>query len=98
MLLDDRSLGCATANEGRAISMTADERRILAFFRQYQAGPAEMLFFHQGNSALPSSRFQAAMHGLIAKRIVVKERPRNAYSLTTKGYDLSVGGELAKET
>jgi hypothetical protein len=77
--------------------MTTDERKILAFFRQYQAGPAQMLFFHQGNSALPVNRFQAAMHGLIAKRIVVKERPRNAYSLTNKGYDLSVVGEQAEQ-
>jgi hypothetical protein len=75
--------------------MTADERRILAFFRQYQAGPAEMLFFHQGGSTLPSNRFQAAMHGLISKQIVVKERPRDAYSLTSKGYNLSMVGEGA---
>lgn len=70
--------------------MTPAEVDILEFFRRYQVGPAEMLFFNPGDCKLPDGSFQNAMKSLMDKGLVVKERPRRAYSLTRAGYQLSI--------
>lgn len=66
--------------------MTAAESTILEFFRQYQIGPAEMLFFNPGDCKLQPGSFASAMRSLIERGMVVKERPALAYSLTRQGY------------
>jgi predicted transcriptional regulator len=69
--------------------MTANEQAILTMFRRYQAGPAQMLFFNPAECKLSVGRFQAAMHSLIEQGLVIKERPKQAYSLTSRGYGLA---------
>lgn len=77
--------------------MNLAERTVLEFFRRFDASPREMLFFNPGCCPLSAESFQAAMDSLIVRRLVVKERPRNAYSLTRAGYErsLTVTGSAA---
>jgi hypothetical protein len=70
--------------------MTADECTIMALFRQYKIGPEEMLFFNPGTCKLSGTPFRNAMHSLMNRGMVMKERPKEAYSLTRQGYDLSL--------
>ncbi|MCL4204396.1 MAG: hypothetical protein KJ000_18075 [Pirellulaceae bacterium] len=70
--------------------MTAEELDILRFFRRFQVGPAEMLFFTPNDCKVAAKHFLAAMRSLIDKDLVVKERPIQAYSLTSAGYRLSL--------
>ena len=70
--------------------MTAAELDILRFFRHYQVGPAEMLFFSPGDCKVAARHFNSAMRSLIDKDLVVKERPDRAYSLTSTGYQVSL--------
>lgn len=74
--------------------MSADEGVILRFFRDYQAGPSEMLFFNPNNGCkLQPSHFNRAIDSLIDRGLVTKERPKLAYSLTSAGYELSLAVE-----
>lgn len=70
--------------------MTTEELRILLFFRRFQVGPEEMLFFTPNDCKVAAKHFIDAMHSLIEKDLVVKERPAQAYSLTKSGYRLSL--------
>lgn len=70
--------------------MKTAELDILRFFRRYQVGPAEMLFFSPADCKVAASHFVSAMRSLIAQGLVVKERPELAYSLTSAGYRLSL--------
>ena len=70
--------------------MSTAELDILRFFRHYQVGPAEMLFFSPGDCKVAARHFTNAMRSLISKDLVVKERPDRAYSLTDTGYRLSL--------
>lgn len=70
--------------------MTASERSIMEFFRRYQAGPDEMLFFNPTDCKMPPAPFRNAMQSLIRRSLVTKERPKQAYSLTRNGYDMSL--------
>jgi hypothetical protein len=70
--------------------MSASESTILQFFRRYQIGPAQMLFFNPGDCKLSTGMFNSAMQSLIARGMVIKERPKQAYSLTHTGYDASM--------
>ncbi len=70
--------------------MTAEELDILLFFRRFLVGPKEMLFFTPSDCKVAAKQFLAAMHSLIEKDLVVKERPAQAYSLTSAGYRLSL--------
>lgn len=65
--------------------MTSAERAILGMFRQYDVGPNQMLCF---NSKL-GDKYQKAMRVLLDKGLVVKDRPKHAYSLTLAGYEAS---------
>ncbi len=69
--------------------MTAAEAAIFAFFRRYQIGPCEMLFFNPCDCKLPEKHFDTAMQSLLRRGLVTKERPKAAYSLTQEGYDKS---------
>jgi predicted transcriptional regulator len=70
--------------------MSADECTVLEFFRRYETGPHQMLFFTLYNCKMPANRLRTAMRGLIERGLVVKERPEQAYSLTRDGYRLSL--------
>lgn len=70
--------------------MTAEELDILLFFRRFLVGPKEMLFFTPSDCKVAAKQFVGAMHSLIEKDLVVKERPAQAYSLTSAGYRLSL--------
>lgn len=78
--------------------MTADECAILVLFRQYKIGPEEMLFFNPGTCKLSGTPFRNAMQSLMTRGLVMKERPKEAYSLTRNGYDISLGVKLPVET
>ncbi len=70
--------------------MTATETDILRYFRQYRIGANEMLFFNSGMSKSQTSKFRNAMASLIDNGLVIEERRRGAYSLTPRGYDISL--------
>jgi hypothetical protein len=70
--------------------MNADECVILALFRQYKIGPEEMLFFNTGTCKLGGTPFRNAMQSLMTRGMVIKERPKEAYSLTRQGYHMSL--------
>ena len=73
--------------------MTAEEWDILRFFRRFQVGPAEMLFFTTTDCKVAAGHFVSAMRSLIEKDLVVKERPAQAYSLTSAGYQISLSAQ-----
>jgi hypothetical protein len=70
--------------------MTDAEAKILRQFRQYRMGASGMLFFNAGMSRTHPRAFCQAMTALIRDGLVVKERPRDAYSLTPRGYQASL--------
>jgi hypothetical protein len=74
--------------------MTADECTILAFFRRYAIGPEEMLFFNPGDCKVSPGAFRTAMDSLMNRGLVIKERPKQAYSLTRHGYRLSLSRDV----
>lgn len=72
--------------ESAGVTMSASEISILREFRRYQLRASEMLFFNNGQAKTQSRQFTHAMLSLIEKGFVVKERHKNAYSLTSNGY------------
>lgn len=70
--------------------MTDEERQIMRHFRQYHVGANEMLFFNTSLANSGSPKFQSAMEGLIRNGLVIRERRRNAYSLTDAGLTVSM--------
>jgi predicted transcriptional regulator len=66
--------------------MTEAEKQIMRYFRQYRIGANEMLFFNTNVSNSASPKFQSAMDSLIRNGLVVRERRKNAYSLTEDGF------------
>ena len=70
--------------------MTDSEMHIMRHFRQYRARTNEMLFFNTGLAKSHPPRFHVAMATLIRNGLVNAERPRDAYSLTDRGYDASL--------
>ena len=75
--------------------MTKSESSILAFFRRFDVGPEEMLFFNTAYSKTHDNDFKSAMRSLIRKGMVMKDRPAHAYSLTMTGYRASLVTERA---
>ena len=69
--------------------ITAAEWRILGLFRRYRVRPAEMLFVNFRDCRVTARGFIYAMRRLMAHGLVVKEHPRQAYSLTRAGYEMS---------
>lgn len=70
--------------------MTASEAKIMRLFRQYRADPCRMVFFNAGPAKAHPASFHAAMTSLIDGGLVVRERRRDAYSLTPQGYRASL--------
>jgi len=66
--------------------VTKSEVDILRCFRQYDVEPTAMLFFNAGPAKAHSASFHSAMTSLIDGGLVVKERRRDAYSLTEHGH------------
>lgn len=73
-----------------ASGVSDSEAAILTFFRRFNAGPNQMLFFNSGFAKSHSRQFLSAMQSLVDRGYVVKERPREAYSLTSMGYQASL--------
>ena len=69
--------------------MTVAEWRILSLFRRYHVGPAEMLFVNSRDCRVTAEGFVSAMRRLIENGLIVKEHPKQAYSLTQAGYTAS---------
>ena len=65
--------------------MTVAEWNILRQFRIYQVRPAEMLFVTARDCRVTGRTFLSAMRRLVEKGLVVKEHPKEAYSLTQAG-------------
>ena len=76
--------------------MSASEITILKEFRRYQMKASEMLFFNSGQAKSHTRQFSHAMHSLIERGLVVQERHKNAYSLTTHGYLASLSAESGR--
>ena len=70
--------------------MTQSETDILRMFRTYGVRPHEMLFLNAGLAKSHPQQFTRAMQSMVERGLVVKERRRDAYSLTTTGYRASL--------
>ena len=77
---------CRPFFHGGGIDMSDAETAILKQFRLYQVQAREMLFINRGYAKAQSTQFARAMDSLIKRRLVIKERHRDAYSLTDRGY------------
>ena len=69
---------------------TDSEAEILRLFRSYRVRASEMLFFNQGINKTRPVQLTRALESLVERGLVVKERHRDAYSLTTRGYRASL--------
>jgi hypothetical protein len=69
--------------------MTSSETEIMRYFRRYDVGAGQMLFFDTSPASNDGAAFAHAMDALIRRGLVVQERPRCAYSLTDLGYRAS---------
>jgi hypothetical protein len=70
--------------------MTDSEAEIMRYFRRFDVGVGQMLFFDTGPAHADPARFHHAMGSLIRRGLVVQERRRGAYSLTQRGYRASL--------
>ncbi len=70
--------------------MSNAEVAILRQFRVYRARSHEMLFLNSGRAKSNPREFARAVNSLMERKLVVKERPRDAYSLTASGYAASL--------
>lgn len=77
--------------------MTATEFAIMGFFRRYKIRPDEMLFFNPADCKMSPGPFNTAMESLMRRGLVIKERPKQAYSLTRNGYAVSRTIELPQK-
>jgi hypothetical protein len=84
------SLQCVFVHHATELPMTEAERQIMRHFRQYHVRANEMLFFNTNPANAASPKFQSAMESLIRNGLVVRERRRNAYSLTDAGFTRSM--------
>jgi hypothetical protein len=76
-------------DDGKEIAMNAAEWNILGLFRRYLIRPSEIMFVNAHDCRVAEDHFASAILGLVKKGLLVKERPRQAYSLTHAGYRLS---------
>jgi hypothetical protein len=65
--------------------MTESEAQIMRYFRRFDVGVGQMLFFDTGPARTDAAGFHEAMGSLIRRGLVVQERPQCAYSLTQRG-------------
>jgi len=62
--------------------MTDSERAVLNIFRNYQMRPNEMLCLDNKIA----SRYRSAVKGMIDRGLLQEERRKDAYCLTTEGF------------
>jgi hypothetical protein len=74
----------------RIASQNEAEAEVLRLFRSYRVGVSEMLFFNHGAGKARPQRFTRAIEALIERGMVIRERHRDAYSLTQTGYNASL--------
>ena len=74
--------------------MTDCETAIMLYFRRYDVGAGQMLFFDTGPARGDADAFDRAMGDLIRRGLVVRERPQFAYSLTDSGYRASLAARV----
>ncbi len=70
--------------------MTDSESAVLRLFRDYRMEPNQILCLHAGFAKSHPREFSAAMRSLVEQELLVKERWRDAYSLTPSGYAASL--------
>jgi predicted transcriptional regulator len=66
---------------GNPAPMRRSVADVLAIFRRYQVGPHQMLFINN-----PPDNLRDALVSLINAGLVQRERPKNAYCLTERGF------------
>jgi RIO-like serine/threonine protein kinase len=76
--------------------MSEAELAILRLFRTYRARANDMLFLNSTHSQAHTKKFANALHSLLERKLVVKERPRDAYSLTARGYEASLAAQAGE--
>jgi hypothetical protein len=69
--------------------VTNPEADILRHFRRYLAHEGQMVFFQAGTARAHPPSFYHAIESLIRNGMLIKERHRDAYSLTKTGYQQS---------
>ena len=67
--------------------MKRHESMIWRHFRAYRVREDEMLFFNATASNPHSQQFHQAMTSLMDRGLVFKETPKDAYSLTSLGFE-----------
>jgi hypothetical protein len=75
--------------------MTTAELNILALFRRYMVGPAEMLFINAQDCRIDIDTFASATLRLVEKDLIVEERPNQAFSLTPAGYRIACTAQMS---
>ena len=78
--------------------MTTAEIEIMLYFRQYDVGIGQMLFFYSGLAKSHPPKFHQAMASLMRNGLVIEERYRAAYSLTPRGFQASRTAGQAQTT
>jgi hypothetical protein len=70
--------------------MNDSEKAVLRLFRTYEMEPYQILCLHGGFAKSHPREFSNAIRSLIERDLMVKERWRDAYSLTAQGYVASL--------
>jgi hypothetical protein len=70
-------------------AMNNAEKAIMRQFRLYRIGVNEMLCFNAAVANANTAQFQSAIASLVRNGLVIKERRRNAFSLTAEGFAAS---------
>jgi hypothetical protein len=70
--------------------MSDVEIEIMQYFRRFDVGVGQVLFFDTGPAKAHPTQFNHAMESLVRRGMVIKERHRGAYSLTARGYRKSL--------
>jgi hypothetical protein len=70
--------------------MNESETAVLRIFRAYRMEPNQILCLHAGFAKSHPREFSTAVRSLVEQELLVKERWRDAYSLTPSGYAASL--------
>jgi hypothetical protein len=70
--------------------MTESESAVLHLFRTYRMEPNQILCLHAGIDKSLAQEFSKGVQSLIEQELLVKERGRDAYSLTKRCYVASL--------
>ena len=77
--------------------MNASESAVLQMFRAYRMEPNQILCLHAGFAKSHPQEFSNAVGSLVEQELLVKERWRDAYSLTPSGYAASLRTSAARQ-